>query len=188
MKNPAKSRARLAASAAALAVLAFGATGCSAINQQATTLHYNASDGVSVGTAQTLEGHNLLLVTNGDKEPARLLGTVTNGTDSAQTFTVKLNGKTASTSVKAHESAKLQDDQFASEFTFPGSTGGELKATTPGLDVSVEFTPGKSTKQTMSIPVINGTIEDYAQYVPGGSDPDVRDHLEPSAAGSDSGE
>jgi len=182
VKNPAKNRVRLAASAAALAVLAFGAAGCGAINQQATTLHYNASDGVSIGTAQTLQAHNLLLVTNGDKAPARLLGNVTNGTSSTQTFKVSFNGHTASTSVAPGKSANLQDDSFAKDFTFPGSDGGELKSTTPGLDVKMEITPGKSTQQDLVVPVTNGTIEDYAKYVPGGSNPDVRDHLEPSAA------
>lgn len=180
MKNPAKNRVRLAASAAALALLALGATGCGAINDQATTMHYDASDGVSVW-GDALQGRNLLLVTNGADQQARFIGQLSNPTSKDATFTIAYQGKDIALPVKAGSSVNLQDQKYASQFTVPGMDDGKNKTTNPGLVVTVAMTPGDSKAQSIDVPVVNGTLEDYAAFVPGGSDKDARKHLEPAA-------
>ncbi|RKW69813.1 hypothetical protein [Galactobacter caseinivorans] len=181
MKNPAKNRIRLAASAAALAVLALGATGCGAINDQATTIHYDASDGVSVWS-DALQGRNLLLVTNGADQQARFIGQVSNPTTKKATFTIAFNGKNISLPVEPQSSVNLQDAKYAEQFTVPGMDEGKNKTTNPGLAVTTSMTPGDDTAQDIDVPVVNGTLKDYAAFVPGGSDKDARKHLEPATA------
>lgn len=175
-----KSRVRIAVSAAALAAVAIGATGCATINQQATTLHYDASDGVSAGDRAELVANNLLLVTNGDGEPARFLGHLANDSSKAQKFEIDFDGQTVSTVVPAKDDVSLQDEKFAKPFTIDASDKGENKTTNPGLQISVTVTTGKTVTDNLKIPVVDGTIKDYAEYVPGGSKADVRDHLKPS--------
>ena len=65
-----KFRGRRAAAAAALAVMALGATGCAAINQQATTLQYDASDGVGFSVGGLQARNMLAKVCSLDLHPA----------------------------------------------------------------------------------------------------------------------
>lgn len=181
MKYPAKTRVRRTAAAAALAVLAFGAAGCGAINQQATTIHYDASDGVSVWS-NSIQVRNLLLVTNGEPKPARFIASVTNTGASDETLKVAFNGKSIELNVKSKETINLQDEKYAEQFTVPGAKGGKGKTTTPGLDVTVTVTPGNEAAQEIDVPVVNAAIKDYAPYVPGGADKDTWDHLTPSSS------
>lgn len=64
-------RARLAASAAVAALLLGSVSGCAFITPQATTVHYDASDGISA-TIGDIQVRNALLVT-GDGSSASLL-------------------------------------------------------------------------------------------------------------------
>ena len=64
-------RARLAASAALLALVLVGTTGCTFITAQATTNHYDPSDGIG-STIGDLQVRNALLLT-GDGTTASLL-------------------------------------------------------------------------------------------------------------------
>ncbi|MGO1320906.1 MAG: hypothetical protein ACTMIK_11725, partial [Galactobacter sp.] len=179
-----KSRVRIAASAAVLAAAAFGATGCGAINQQATTLHYDASDGVSAGDRANLVVNNLMLVTNGSDDPARFIGRLANDSAEKQEFSIDFDGQTVSTTVDAKSDADLHEDSFAKDFTVKGVSDGEFKTTDPGLNVQVTVTTG-DTETELKVPVVDGTLEEYAEYVPGGSNADVRKHMEP-ATDSDS--
>lgn len=181
MKNPAKNRVRLAASGAALALLALGATGCGAINDQATTIHYDASDGVSVWS-DALQGRNLLLVTNGADQEARFIGQISNPTTKTATFTIAYGSKSITLPVEPQSSVNLQDEKYAKQFTVPGMNEGKNKTTDPGLAVTTSMTPGDSVAQMIDVPVVNGTLKDYAAFVPGGSDKNVREHLEPATS------
>lgn len=85
MMTAQKNRGRRAVAAAALAMLALGLTSCSAINQQATTLQYAASDGIVLNIAD-LEVRNMMLVAKSANDEARLIGSVLNNTATAQTL------------------------------------------------------------------------------------------------------
>lgn len=186
MKYPAKTRVRHAAAAAALAVLALGAAGCGAINQQATTIHYNASDGVAAD-AGALHARNMLLVTNGADQKARFIGSISNSGTAAGTLTVSFGGKDITLDVPAQGKVNLQDEQYASKFTVPGSgkDAGENKTTDPGLDVEVTFGDGGSSS-TVKVPVVTGELKEYAPFVPGGYDESNNDHLKPSEKAAES--
>ena len=86
MMTAQKNRGRRAVAAAALAVLALGVTSCGAINEQATTFQYAASDGIVLNVAD-LEVRNMLIVTKSATDKARLLGSVVNNTATPQTLT-----------------------------------------------------------------------------------------------------
>ena len=179
MKYPAKSRVRHVAAAAAMAVLALGAAGCGAVNQQATTLQYNASDGVAANVG-TLHARNMVLVTNGADAQARFIGSVSNSGTDAGTLTVSFGGKDMAVEVPAGAPVNLEDDSFASALTVDGSgkDAGAGKTTDPGLDVKVTFSDGSATEE-VSVPVVTGALKEYAPFVPGGYDESNNDHLKP---------
>ncbi|MHC6175525.1 hypothetical protein [Glutamicibacter endophyticus] len=161
---------RIAASIA-LTALAFGATGCGAINQQATTTNYAASDGSNITVAEA-KARNILLVVNDESNEARLIGSVVNRSDSALSLSIAPEGLAPiRLNVPADTALKLEDDaneQLVSNLT-----------KSPGEHIDVTLSVGGESVES-SIPVVDGTLPEYRDFVPGGSDPHVRDHLTPS--------
>ncbi|MGI9822497.1 hypothetical protein [Agromyces sp. Marseille-Q5079] len=99
-------KARLAASAVLALGLAIGATGCSMVTYQATTEHYDASDGVSA-TIGDLALRNVLVVSD-DGEDGNLVMTVVNTGDSDLTLTIEPTGAdSVDLEVPAHETVVL---------------------------------------------------------------------------------
>lgn len=179
MKLPVKARIRRAASGAALAALALTATGCAAINDQATTYQYDPSDGVSAHVGD-VSIQNLMLVTNGADQQARYIGTILNKGDASADLTLEFGSSSVDTSVEAGNKMRLEDDKYASTFTVPGDTNKEAdKGTYPGQQVLVTFKSGGNST-TAKVPVVDGTLPEYADYVPGGHDSSRSDHLKPS--------
>lgn len=68
---------RLAAAAAAAVVVAIAATGCNILTPQATTIDYDASDGVS-GATGSVEIHNAMLIGDPNGDELNLAVTFTN--------------------------------------------------------------------------------------------------------------
>lgn len=98
-------KARLAASAVLALGLAIGATGCSMVTYQATTEHYDASDGVSV-TVGDLDLRNILVVSE-DGEDGNLVMTVVNTGDRDQTLKIEAGSATQELDVDAHSTVVL---------------------------------------------------------------------------------
>ncbi|WP_345472791.1 hypothetical protein QMQ05_02640 [Glutamicibacter ectropisis] len=168
---------RIAASLA-VAALAFGVTSCGAINEQATNTDYAASDGVHVDVADA-KVRNLLLVTNSDGSEARLIGSVVNDSKSALTLSVEAASTTPVTiSVPAEQSVKLEDDaneKIISNLHIMAGEHAETSFTVAGE--TVDF----------SVPVVDGTLAEYRDFVPGGSDESVTEHLKATETHSTSG-
>jgi hypothetical protein len=162
-----KNRGRRAAAAAAIAMLTLGATGCGAINEQATTFQYAASDGIVLNVGD-LNVRNLLIVTKSATDKARLIGSLVNSTDAAQTLKVELSTGSVSISVPAKTTVKLEEI----EKILP-STG-----VLPGSRVEATLSVG-SNSDGITIPVIDGTLEEYREFVPGGFDEHSLEHLTP---------
>ena len=102
-------KARLAASAVLALGLAVGATGCSMVTYQATTEHYDASDGVSV-TVGELALRNILVVSE-DGEDGNLVMTVVNTGEDDQTLNIEPAGADpVELEVPAHETVVLGSD------------------------------------------------------------------------------
>lgn len=165
-----KFRGRRTATAAAIALLAVGMTGCSAVNVQATTLHYSPSDGI-VFDAGDVHMRNLMLVTNAADEPARLIGSMVNDTDKAMSVELTVDGNSATVEVPKKTSLKLEDD--ANKVVLP-SAGAE-----PGSHVEATVKAGGSSVSE-SMPVVDGTLESYRPFVPSGFDESTLEHLKPS--------
>ena len=170
MMTAQKNRARRAVAAAALAVLALGVTSCGAINPQATSMQYAASDGIILDVAD-LEVRNLMFVTKSANDEARVLGSVVNNTATAQTLELKLATGSVSIPVAAKSVVKLEDDANKVLLTSTGVIPGEQAQTTvlAGSDSATAF-----------VPVVDGVLEEYRQFVPGGFDPSDAAHLVPS--------
>ena len=115
-------RRRLAAVGLATAAL-LGATGCSAINPQATTFDYAPSDGIveTVGDAEVL---NLLLVSGERDAEGRYIGSVANSSEEPIEVSLTVNGTTTRVSVPGGEVLSLETSEnehvIPSTGTFPG--------------------------------------------------------------------
>lgn len=166
-----KFRGRRTATVAAFALLAAGMTGCSAVNQQATSLHYAASDGIVFDVA-SIEARNLMLVTNSADEKARFIGSLINDTDQAASVELTVDGNSTTVEVPKKSSVELEDD--ANKTVVP-SAGVE-----PGSHADLTVKVGSSSAAE-SLPVVNGVLPEYRPYLPDGYNSDTVKHLEPTA-------
>lgn len=158
---------RIAASLA-VAGLALGVTSCGAINQQSTTDHYAPSDGIIANVADA-KVRNLLLVTNAEHQEARIIGTVVNSSDSPLTLTIEAGNATqVEIPVDGSAAVKLEDKDYTVDGL--GVAPGEHAEATLSAD-------GQSVET--SIPVVDGTLEEYRAFVPGGYKASTTDHLKP---------
>ncbi|MFJ2619632.1 hypothetical protein [Glutamicibacter sp. NPDC087344] len=161
---------RIAASLA-VAALAFGVTSCGAINEQSTATDYAASDGINVDVADA-EVRNLMFVTNAEATEARLIGTVVNSSDSDLNLQIKAaNATPVTVSVPAEGEIKLEDD--ANETVISNLN------VAAGRHADTQFTASGTTVD-FSVPVVDGTLAEYRDFVPGGHDESTTEHLTPS--------
>ena len=160
MMTAQKNRGRRAVAAAALAMLALGVTSCGAINEQATTFQYAASDGIVLNVAE-LEVRNMLIVTKSANDEARLLGSLINNTATDQTLDLKL--ATGSVSIKVPAKSVVALEQDANKTLLPAT--GVMPGTRPLQRSALEVPP-----DDIGIPVVDGTLAEYRQFVPGGFD------------------
>ncbi|WP_051427338.1 hypothetical protein [Arthrobacter sp. H20] len=156
-----RAKRSLAAGAALVAVL--GATGCSVTSEQATTIQYAASDGI-VAEAGPLELRNVMVITSGEGEPGTILGTVFNPSDSAVQLTIEGENSSADITVPAEGKWVFED-----ETTDDGILEGVSEI--PGALVDLNFVVNSETVE-LRVPVLDGTLEEYREYVPGGFTPD----------------
>ena len=151
---------RLAPVALAAAVV-LGATGCSMISPQATTIAYSPADGVTVPASGPLKVRNALLVANDAGTQANFLAAVINDTADAETLLVSVDGKTQRLRVPASSTVSLGFDG-ADPILF---TGLDSK---PGSDVEVSFQSGDGETVVQDLPVLDGTLSYLADFVPAG--------------------
>ena len=159
-------RRRLAAVGLATAAL-LGATGCSAINPQATTIEYAPSDGI-IATVGEAEVRNLLLVSGESEAEGRYIGSVANSSEEPIEVSLTVNGTTTRVSVPGGEVLSLETSEnehvIPSTGTFPG-----------GMAQGTIEVDGQS--QDVQIPVLDGTLPEYREFVPGGADDSATEHL-----------
>lgn len=151
---------RLAPVALAAAVV-LGATGCSMISPQATTIPYSPADGVSVPATGPLKVRNALLVSNDEGSQANFLAAVINDTDDAETLLVGVDGTTKRVRVPARTTVSL-GFEGADPLLFSGLD------THPGADIDVSFQSGDDDTVVHSVPVLDGTLDYLADFVPAG--------------------
>ena len=151
---------RLAPVALAVAVL-LGTTGCSMISPQATTIPYSPADGVNIPASGPLVVRNALLVADESGSAANFLAAIVNDTDEAQALLVGIDGETQTVRVPARSTVSLGVDG-AEPLLFEG-----LDAQ-PGTDVDMAFQSGDGEGVELAIPVLDGTLEYLAEFVPAG--------------------
>ena len=157
MRFTPKNRAQRAAAAGVIALAVLGVSSCSAVNEQATVREYSPSDGI-VENVGEVELRNSLVVSNGDGEAGRLLGTVVNASPDAVDFSLALGGTTLTWNIESGDKVVFEDTP-APEVTVPNV--GVL----PGTGLRADASDGAETVQ-LNVPVLDGTIESYREYLP----------------------
>jgi hypothetical protein len=172
-------RGKLALTAAALGI-GLLASGCGYTNPQQTSEQYQSSDGI-IADLGPLKLRNILIVSSGEKEPGRVIGAVYNS--SSKDVTLKLNGAEGSQTevpVKANSYTLLNE---SSDEAILSTTGGA-----PGSLVDVKISEnGTNVSNTVKVPVLNATLEEYKEYLPAGSSPSPSTTPVPSPTASESG-
>ncbi|MFE4838112.1 hypothetical protein ACFRAU_25965 [Arthrobacter sp. NPDC056691] len=153
---------KMAMAAAALSVGLLALTGCGYVNAQQTSHQYAASDGTraDVGPVQL---RNMLIVSAGENQPGRVIGAVYNSSSKDVKVTFK-GAEGAQTEVPVKQNSYTLLNQSTDAATL-STTGGK-----PGTVVDVQVTEdGTNVNKTVKIPVVDGTLKEYAAYLPGGT-------------------
>jgi len=144
---------------AAAVLVAAALTGCSATNPIQTQVVYSASDGARVVLGDTIEAKNLIVLTQAQGEPGALIGAVTNrgAQDTVATIDVVGAGR--------HEIplAAGQSLRFVGEDTlrFDAVDG------SPGATMAVTVSSGSEGATSATVPVLDGTLPEYAEVLAG---------------------
>ncbi|MGO4692039.1 hypothetical protein [Glaciibacter sp. 2TAF33] len=153
-------RARIAASVVLAAGILLGTSACGFFAPQATAIHYDASDGVS-GNVGDIAIRNALLITDNDGA-ANFIVTVVNQGDKAQSLKVqyKAGGEKVTRSINVQGNASTSVGTDSPTLTFDDFDGA------PGSLFPVFLQYGESTGVELLVPVLDGTLAQYATLVP----------------------
>lgn len=153
---------RLSASIAIGALVILGTTGCSMISPQATTIEYNASDGVAVDAGE-LEIRNALIVADEDGVAGNFLAAIVNDSDSTARLDLEFGDGSAAVSetilVPANTVISLGVDD-EEPILIDGLD------TMPGADYPVYFASGGEEGTLIDVPVLDGTLPYLEPFVP----------------------
>ena len=154
-------RARTMATVVVAAGILLGTSGCNLFAPQATTIHYDASDGVS-GNLGDLAIRNAILLTD-DGENANLLVHVVNKGDSDVDLLVQYEGAeekvTKTVTIDANATTEIGIADGA-------TVGVESLNATAGSLFPVFFQYGDLTGIELLVPVLDGTLNEYSTLVP----------------------
>lgn len=154
---------RIASSIAIAAALALGATGCSLIAPQGTLKPYAPSDGVDVSVGG-VDVRNIMLIADETGENFNVVFGAVNRTSEEQEIAISFVGEGT--------------QKARAEFTIPtgntlfGNPAGEeapvlvpIEGTFPGATVDAYFQKAGADEVSHSIPVLDGTLAEYRDYV-----------------------
>jgi len=158
-------KARVATSVVLALAVAFGTAGCGFVAPQATTKHYDASDGVS-GALGQIDVRNALIVTDGTSKVGNLVVTLVNtGTKSHRVAISAGDQRTPASSVTVEPG----------EVKIVGATPDKASASNvfllnftalPGSLSPVYFQYGNETGVQLTVPVLDGGLSEYKDLVP----------------------
>ena len=156
-------RGKLALTAAALGVSLL-TPGCGYITPQQTSHQYSASDGIRAGLGP-LQLRNMLIVSEGEDKPGRLIGAVYNSSSKDVKLTVNgAKGSQTEVPVKANSYTLLNKDSDEAILSTSGGKPGSL------VDVKISEN-GTNVASTVKVPVLDATLPEYKEYLPAGSSP-----------------
>ena len=155
-------KSRLIASIAVGAAVILGATGCSMISPQSTTIPYSPADGINVPDVPgaPLQVRNALIVTNKGVQ-GNLVAAIINQTDRDETLTINVPDTNISETVDVPAQTTVS---LGAEGTDPLLIRGiDTKA---GATIAMEFQSGDAPGVSVHVPVLNGTLNYYSTLVP----------------------
>lgn len=157
-------RGKLAMATAVLGVGLLSVTGCGYINPQATSAQYSASDGTQANIGP-LQLRNMMIISAGEDKPGRVIGAVYNSSSEDVKLTIAgSGGSQTQIPVKQNSYALLNDSTDAAILSSTGGAPGSL------VEVSISE-DGTNQNAKFKVPVLDGTIPDYKQFLPAGSEP-----------------
>jgi hypothetical protein len=151
------------AAVAGVLLAMLGISGCSVINEQSTTRQYAASDGI-VEDLGPVELRNILIVSAEEGTPGAILGTIFNTSDEPVQVTIEGENETAEITIEGEDKYVFEE-----EVDDDGTLSGISEI--PGSLVDLDFSVGADTA-TYGVPVVDGTLEEYREFVPGGYTPE----------------
>ena len=159
-------KSRLAASVALSALVLTGATGCTFITPQATTIGYSASDGVNIANdSGPVAVRNAMVIADETGMLGNLVAGLVNGTDEDAVVTIELQGlEPFEVEVGAGETVSLGANEEPLLLDSNEAEGEPLFA--PGSTVEIYFQSGDGTGAAASVPVLDGALPYYADLVP----------------------
>jgi hypothetical protein len=154
-------KSRLIASIAVGAAVILGATGCSMISPQTTTVPYSPSDGINVPDVPgaPLLVRNALVITNAGAA-GNLVAAIVNETDRDETLTINISDTSVSKTVEVPANSTVS---LGAQDTPPLTLALRTK---PGATVLMEFQSGDAEGIEVHVPVLNGNLPYYSTLVP----------------------
>jgi hypothetical protein len=158
-------KARVVASVVLALAIAFGTAGCGFFAPQATTKHYDASDGVS-GTVGQIDVRNAIIVTDtSGGTVGNLVVTLVNNDTKSHRVEIEAGDSATSTAF-----VTIQPGQVKQLGTKPeASTGNVLLSNftaLPGSLYPVFFQYADETGVQLQVPVLDGQLPEYKDLVP----------------------
>ncbi|MGM1017021.1 MAG: DNA modification methylase [Actinomycetota bacterium] len=153
-------KSRLVASIALSALVVAGATGCTFITPQASTIPYSPSDGVNIADSEgPIEIRNAMVIATEDGSTGNLVAALVNPTLADETLTVEVAGlEPLVVIVPANDTVSL------------GTNADPLRIdgldTIPGATVDIYFQSGAGNGSAGEVPVLDGTLPYYSDLVP----------------------
>lgn len=138
-------------------VLALSLSGCSLTAEPTTNRVYSPSDGIG-GVVEGVRVQNLLLITSGAGEDAVLIGSLYNDTSTPVEVALSVETETASFTIPAMSTVKLGLDEGDETLIVTTTVA-------PGLKSKVQIAVDKIGATTKPLPVLDGTLPEYAGIV-----------------------
>jgi len=156
-------KTRIASAVALAAALALGATGCSLIASQGTLKPYAPSDGVDV-TVEGVDIRNIMLVADESGENFNIVFGAVNRTGAPQSVVINFVGEGGRSA-----SAEVELPEGSTRFGNPDGPEAPVLVALPGVAVgsTVEayFQAGGAPEVQHLVPVLDGTLAEYQDYV-----------------------
>ena len=152
-------KARLAASAALALGLALGTSGCSMLTYQATTEHYDASDGVSANVGD-LDLRNILVVSDDGEDGNLVLTVVNTGEDDVELGVQVGEGGSEPLIIEVEAGATVSLGGDEEPLLLEGID------TQPGALLPIFFQYGTAEGIEKLVPVLDGRLPEYSDLAP----------------------
>ena len=163
MTSPRPRTLRAAALVVGVAVAGLTLAGCSATNPITTQDEYSSSDGVRF-TLGDVRGSNLHVLVAAQGDPGTLQGGLINESNEDRSVTLAIDDEETTVELGPKETVLLgvsdaEEEGFA-EVTFPAIE------TPPGGLVTVTISTPEDGSIDVQVPVLDGTLPEYASQVP----------------------